>query len=181
MRGLLEPLFRLHGYALPAQLRCSCGWPSKAALSRTKRRIGECWTPAASDDATTEIFISPVLSDAQAVTAVLVHELVHAAIGLQHGHGRVFKRCAQAVGLTGPMRSTVAGPHLVAEIEKLTGALGHYPHATLDLLTNGDKKQGTRLLKAECPACGYTVRLTQKWLDVGLPTCPCGTLMAQEI
>lgn len=24
----------------------------------------------------------------------------------------------------------------------------------------------------ECPECGYTVRTTQKWLDVGAPFCP---------
>jgi hypothetical protein len=28
------------------------------------------------------------------------------------------------------------------------------------------------MLKAECPECGYTIRLTKKWADVGLPTCP---------
>lgn len=33
-------------------------------------------------------------------------------------------------------------------------------------------KQGTRLKKASCPECGYTVRVTQKWLDVGPPHCP---------
>lgn len=33
-------------------------------------------------------------------------------------------------------------------------------------------KQTTRLLKAACGECGYTVRVTQKWLDVGAPHCP---------
>jgi hypothetical protein len=28
------------------------------------------------------------------------------------------------------------------------------------------------MLKAECPECGYTVRLAKKWADVGLPSCP---------
>ena len=28
------------------------------------------------------------------------------------------------------------------------------------------------MLKAECPECGYTIRLTKKWADLGLPTCP---------
>ncbi|MDQ6920240.1 MAG: hypothetical protein M3256_12390 [Actinomycetota bacterium] len=28
------------------------------------------------------------------------------------------------------------------------------------------------MLKAECPECGYTIRLTKKWADVGLPSCP---------
>ena len=34
------------------------------------------------------------------------------------------------------------------------------------------KKQSTRLLKAECPECGYTIRVSKKWADLGLPTCP---------
>jgi len=28
------------------------------------------------------------------------------------------------------------------------------------------------MLKAECPECGYTIRLTKKWAEVGLPSCP---------
>lgn len=32
----------------------------------------------------------------------------------------------------------------------------------------------TRLLKAECLDCGYTVRVTNKWLaGKGAPICPC--------
>lgn len=34
------------------------------------------------------------------------------------------------------------------------------------------KKQTTRMLKCECPQCGYTVRTTRKWLDVAVPVCP---------
>lgn len=33
-------------------------------------------------------------------------------------------------------------------------------------------KQTTRLKKCECEECGYTVRVTQKWLEVGPPHCP---------
>lgn len=33
-------------------------------------------------------------------------------------------------------------------------------------------KQGTRLRKAACGECGYTVRVTQRWLEVGPPGCP---------
>ncbi len=28
------------------------------------------------------------------------------------------------------------------------------------------------MLKAECPECGYTIRLSKRWADLGLPTCP---------
>jgi hypothetical protein len=34
------------------------------------------------------------------------------------------------------------------------------------------KKQSTRLLKAECLECGYTIRLTKERADLGLRTCP---------
>ena len=33
-------------------------------------------------------------------------------------------------------------------------------------------KQTTRLLKCQCDICGYTVRVTRKWLDIGAPHCP---------
>lgn len=33
-------------------------------------------------------------------------------------------------------------------------------------------KQTTRLRKAECGECGYNVRVTSKWLEVGPPHCP---------
>jgi hypothetical protein len=48
---------------------------------------------------------------------------------------------------------------------------GPYPHA--ELSKTATKKQGTRLLKLQCPICPYTVRITRKWLDsVGPPACP---------
>lgn len=30
----------------------------------------------------------------------------------------------------------------------------------------------TRLLKAYCPKCGYLIRITRKWIAIGLPKCP---------
>lgn len=33
-------------------------------------------------------------------------------------------------------------------------------------------KQPTRLLKTYCPKCGYTLRVTLKWLTIAVPTCP---------
>lgn len=34
------------------------------------------------------------------------------------------------------------------------------------------KPGGTRLLKVYCPSCGYTVRVTKRWLDKAVPVCP---------
>ena len=36
-----------------------------------------------------------------------------------------------------------------------------------------------RQLKAVCKECGYTVRVTRKWLNIGVPVCPCGTEMEE--
>ena len=57
-------------------------------------------------------------------------------------------------------------------LEQPLNRLGEYPHASLDL--SKEKKQITRLLKANGEGCGYVIRLTQTWADVGLPTCCCG-------
>jgi uncharacterized paraquat-inducible protein A len=33
----------------------------------------------------------------------------------------------------------------------------------------------SRMVKAECPRCGYIIRTTRKWMyAVGMPMCPCG-------
>lgn len=175
----VTPLFEEHGYKVPEKLRVSCGFPSVKALGRRTRRIGECWATWCSQDGTWEIFISPVLGDPVEVLAVLVHEVVHAVVGIECGHGGPFRKCATAVGLVGKMTATTAGPELTARLNEMLKKLGTYPHAALKG-SGGAKKQGTRLLKVECGECGYTVRTTQKWLDVGLPTCPCGCEMKAD-
>lgn len=42
------------------------------------------------------------------------------------------------------------------------------------------KGPGSRMHKCECPDCGYIVRTSRKWIEVGVPTCPCGTVMVYE-
>lgn len=34
--------------------------------------------------------------------------------------------------------------------------------------------QTTRLLRCECPQCGFLARITRRWIDYGLPECACG-------
>ncbi len=40
------------------------------------------------------------------------------------------------------------------------------------IFTSAPPTQTTRLLKVACEDCGYTARVTQKWIDIGLPHCP---------
>jgi hypothetical protein len=48
--------------------------------------------------------------------------------------------------------------------------IGPYPAGAMSTMSR--KKQTTHLLKCECAECGYTVRITKKWLDVAMPVCP---------
>lgn len=170
--------FQKIGAPLPSKIKLSCGWPSCGATSKESRIVlGECWSTSLSRGGNIEIFISPIVDESLDVGRILTHELVHAAIGVGMGHGTRFRRVALAMGLTGPMRSTPAGPKLRERLNTLINLWGPYPHASLSTMNNARKTQSTRLRKVICPACGYTVRTTTRWLEVGFPTCPCGIKM----
>src|SRR6516164_5773919 len=154
------------GYTVPQKIRVSIGWPKRAASCGA---IGECWSTDASSDRHAELFISPELTEGRRILDVLAHELVHATVGTGAGHRKPFKQCALKIGLVGPMRSTTAGPEFTAWAEILFKRIGPYPAGFLI----DTPKQGTRLLKCECTACGYIARVSQKWLTLsGPPICP---------
>lgn len=167
---MLRPHFAAHGAELPAT-RVSVGWPG--GRGKKAHTIGQCWPPTLSADGTAEIFISPAIQDPQETIATLAHELIHAWDKNQHGHKGPFVTMMRAIGLEGKPTASVAGPMLAALIGSITTELGHYPHAALS--DTGRKKQTTRMIKLECPECGYTIRTTRRWIAVGMPTCPCGT------
>ena len=152
-------------------LRVSVGWPSKRPLSWKQRAIGQCWPTIASRDHATEIFVSPYVDEPVEVAGVLVHELLHAAVGTNAKHGPAFKRACKAVGLEGKATATTPGDELAANLAHIVDVLGPYPHGSLDASVL--PKQSTRLLKAECQDCGYVVRVTAKWAKVAAPICGC--------
>lgn len=179
MVDAFRPEFASHGYPLPERIRVSCGWPSRSALSGKVQRIGEAWSHRCSDDGAHETFLSPVLADPIDVGATLVHELVHHAVGVEHGHKGPFRTLALAVGLAGKMTATTAGDALRERLHAVAAELGPYPHAALNG-ASGKKKQTTRMLKVACDSCGCIVRMTRQWLDeVGAPTCACGGEMIE--
>ena len=161
---------------VPDKVRVTIGFPSTGGRGR---RIGECWSPAASSDEWGEIFVSPRLSDSVEIMGVMVHELIHAAVGTGAKHGAEFKAPTLAVGLEGKMTATKVSDALRARLQGWIDARGPYPAGSLNMETR--KKQTTRLLKAECETCGYVVRVTNKWVvDVGPPHCPDHGAMAVD-
>jgi hypothetical protein len=173
----MAPLFDALGTPLPDRIRVAIGFTS---AGRKGKAIGECWDNRRSADGHFEIFIRPDLAHAPdampaQIAAILAHELVHAAVGIAAGHGKLFKRIALGLGLVGPMRATTPGDAFLAAVAPILAAAGPLPHARLDTggQTTAPKKQAARMLKCECRACGYTVRTARKWLETaGAPVCP---------
>ena len=181
----LRPYFEKLGYTLPERIRFAIAFTSTGKRGHVP---GECWHPHASADQHYEIIIRADIADPQEVLGVLVHELVHTMLPPDTKHGKEFRVLAARVGLEGKMRNTRPSPILAERLNDLAANLGPLPHAKLSFAAASDvpKKQGTRMLKAECnAACGYTVRLAYKWANAALPVCPIdpqhGTLVCDQL
>lgn len=165
----LRPAFKKAGFPIIAKVRFAIGFMGTGAKSK---HIGECWDTGASADKTAEIFIRPDQDQPKKVANILAHELIHVAVGNKEGHKGKFKICALALGFEGKMTCTLPGAKMQIEVmDPILKLAGPLPHKKLNVLRSGKKKQGTRLLKAECGTCGYVVRVTAKWLELGAPYC----------
>ncbi|WCP16226.1 hypothetical protein sphantq_04722 (plasmid) [Sphingobium sp. AntQ-1] len=149
-------------------------------MTAPTKAIGECWDNRLSAHEHFEIFICPDLAHAPdampaQIAAILAHELIHAAVSIPAGYGKVVKRVALGLCLVGPMRAATPGDAFLAAVALILADVGPLPHARLD--TDGEspapKKHKPRMLKCECATCGYTVRTARKWLELaGAPLCP---------
>jgi len=166
----MKPWFEAAGYEVP-EVRISIGFP--AGRSAKGSTIGQCWYTVA--DGVPALFVSPVLDKAFDIAETALHEVCHAVVGpTKQAHRGKFVKVAKAVGFIAPWTSTPSSDELRERLTKLVEQLGPFPHARVSKLTL-PTKQGTRMLKVECPDCGCVVRMTRKWLDeVGAPTCGCG-------
>ena len=163
----IRPWYAVLGYPIPP-VQVSCGFPSAGLRSKV---IGECWAGTASADNRPQIFISPKYDSWADVVGILVHELIHSAVGNKCKHHGPFKTVAVALGLEGDMKATHAGAALLARLEPIIFSIGPYPHSALAGLVNPKKKQTTRMIKCVCPGCGYMIRTTRQWLDRAIPQC----------
>jgi hypothetical protein len=118
---------------------------------------------------------------------VLTHELIHAAVGLDAGHNAHFKRVSTSLGLTGKATATIAGEGWYSWALPIIEELGELPYGALSGgESSARKKQGTSLLKLECPVCGFLARVTKKhiaphaFLNCPVPDCS-GELVCEEL
>lgn len=186
----LAPVFANSELTLPEKIRAAIGFTS----SGRRGPASECWNSKHSDDGHYEIYISPGEALGEKVLESLAHELLHTVLADGTGHGKEFRKAALKLGFDGPsMRNPVAGSLLRDRLAEIAARLGPLPHAPLNFRhgrTNGGDeddspdappKQSTRLLKSQCATCGYTCRITRKWVtEVGAPHCPLHGEMAVE-
>src|SRR6266516_5066085 len=110
-------------------VRVSCGWPSRGGLAARVAVIGQCFPPTVCRDGIPQVFVSPRIEDSLQVLGVLLHELVHAAIGCQFGHRKEFSQAARRVGLAGPPTATTISDRLRPVWERVVAVTGSDPQA----------------------------------------------------
>ena len=146
----------------------SMGFPRhRGGLSMS---IGECWDGRMAADGRPAIFISPVLTDPVRILDVVLHELVHAAVGSECGHRGRFVTVVRSCGLVGKPTATTAGPELKHRLNDLSQQLGPLPHAHLTVLDM--PRQTTRLRLWEC-ACNVKVRVASDFFNATCNECGC--------
>lgn len=199
-----RPWFRDAGFPLPKKIHLSVGF-AYGAKAESKNIAGQCWHSDMATDSVNHIFISPAIEDPVEALAVLIHEGIHAALNLADGHKGKFAVAAEKLGLVTPLTSSVPDEALGRTLRALSKELGSWGRGTLHpdkkvlgedgkpiRPVTGPKKQTTRYHKIVCtsrlcilideefPKDRYTVRMTAKWLDMGYPSCPCGSEMEPE-
>ncbi len=157
---------------LPDKLHVLTSWPYA-----TKKAIGQCYAKTWTKDESVYIAISPKLgNDLVEVLAVLLHELIHAQVGVEKAHGKPFRRLATKMGLVGPMRTTEPGPELTMTLQGMVQSLGEYPHVVMqdhkpETPRKPAKKQIIKFVSPVEPT--YTCWLTPaQAAKVGPPICP---------
>jgi len=124
------------------------------------------------------------------MSETLIHELAHAENhhrGIDdtdksgRRHNKKFKSMAEQLGLIVEKAGSLGfaftklGPDAISFLDK--AKFNKELFSMCRLVPTTKVAAGSRLVKCECAECGYVARITQKWIDTGLPTCPCGNDM----
>ena len=166
---LLTPMIEDAGGEVP-QVRVSVGFP-KGRRGRS-RAIGQCWSNQSATDGVNNLFVCPTLDDAIEVLGVLLHELIHATVGVDAGHKGPFVMMSREVGLLRPWTATTPGDDLRDELTKLYEVLGAYPHQAMKVPAT--RKKGSTLKLWECE-CEPTVKLRVGKAEINVRCLDCGS------
>ncbi len=175
IKALDKKFFRANGYELPEKLQASCGFPHGSS-----KAIGQCFSPEASADKTTHMFICPTQSNSAEVLDTLLHEMIHASVGTKAGHRGPFRKLALEFGMVGPMKSAHAevGSQLHKDLVLIVEKLGDYPHAAMQKKRKKGKGGSGWVRLKSIEDDSYTLVISPKVLDaMGWPNDPWGYTM----
>lgn len=173
--ALDKKFFNANGYDLPEKLQVSCGFPRASS----GKAIGQCWNPSSSTNKTTHMFICPSIAEPIQVLAILLHEMIHAAVGTEAGHRGPFRKLVKEFGLAGKMTATFVeeGGELWDTLCVMRDRLGVYPHAAMIKQRKAAIGTGWIRMRSVTEAT-YTLTISAKSLDeYGNPVDPWGEEM----
>lgn len=171
-----DQLFDPRGYSLPPITRVSVGLcPGKA--------IGVCADPDCAEDGSTHIFIDPRLVKPIEVLGTLLHEMVHASVGVECKHRGKFVEVIRELGLEGKPTATFVAPdtELFQTLTGISLKLGPYPHATLTRKQKEKKKHAWQTYVSVGHEDEYMARLNKNVVEeFGAPFDPWGNRLVPK-
>lgn len=125
----MRPWLSAQGAPMPEKFYVTCSWNKGSG----DKGIGQCFAPECCDEGVPHMSVCPTQGEPIRVLDILLHEMIHAAVGVEEGHKGRFKTVAKGLGLAGKMTATIAEPgtELYTNLEMLAQKLGPYPHSAL--------------------------------------------------
>ena len=170
-----ETFFSPAGHELPEKLQVSCGF-----AKGSHKAIGQCWGPALSANETTQMFICPSQDEPVGVIDTLLHEMIHACVGVKAGHRGPFRKMVLEFGMVGPIKSAHAeeGSECHAKLVAIAETLGAYPHARLRKAPGAVRHPHIWLRFVSVTEEKYTITISEKNAkEYGIPVDPWGDEM----
>lgn len=170
-------------------VRISIGWPGGRS-AKGKGIRGQCWASHTVADGIPAIFVTPDQSDPILILGIILHEMNHASDNCLSGHRGTFAKTAKALGFLAPWTdSSGKTDELIEKLTNLLADLGTFPHGAINDKAHGltglsparPPVQTTRMILLTCSVCGYIVRTTRKWIDIGTPSCPNGDPLEEAV
>jgi hypothetical protein len=168
------------GYGLPEKIDADFGFTSHGKRNGPP---GEFWDGVTTSNEIPRLIVRCHTADIDAIMDSLAHQVAHAAVGAEAGHGKAFRDFALRWGLEGKMREAAPGEKLRRCLHDIAESLGPFPRGALAFekySANGEERrvvdvsdrQKNRQLKAMCLEDEYIVRVSAQNLRRGVPVCP---------
>ena len=154
----------------PERAALTCGFPPRHAQGK-HISIGSCWSGWKDGEGFLISMHPMIFPDRLKVLETLLHEMIHATVGLDCGHKGKFREAMLAVGLEGKSTATHAGAECAERLTLIGDSLGPIPAGRGELTPKAIKVQTTRMRKWTCPECQQIVRAATDSLKITCGDC----------